>query len=152
MKTYERTRDVLDHARTFHNELRKAYQKLSSETEKERIRMLLDYVSRHEEHLEESLTAYEARASKKVLDTWFKYVPEEDKLQNVQDLKLEPDMSIDDIIDVTLRMDNCLVDLYKEMAEAAVSQEVKEVFTNLLNMVEQEKHKLVRNALHLKDI
>lgn len=151
-KTFERTQDVLDHARIFHNELRRLYEQLSTETEKERVRMLLDYLSRHEEHLEESLAAYEEGASKRVLDTWFKYVPAEDKLEKFRDVKLEPDMSVDDVVDVALRMDDCLVDLYKEMAEVAVSQEVKEVFTNLLEMEEQEKHKLVRNALQLKEI
>ena len=152
MKSFERTQDVLDHARAFHKELQRLYQQLSTETEKERVKMLLEYLSRHEEHLEQSLSAYEAGASKRVLDTWFKYVPQEDKLQKFRDVKLEPEMSVDDVIEVALQMDNCLVDFYKDMAEVAVSQEVKEVFTNLLEMEEQEKHKLVRNALQLKEI
>lgn len=152
MKTFERTQDVLDHARTFHNELRRLYEQLSTETQKERVKMLLEYLSRHEAHLEESLAAYEAGASKRVLDTWFKYVPQEDKLKEFQDVKLEPDMSIDDVVDVALRMDNCLVEFYKDMATMAVIPEVKEVFTNLLEMEEREKHKLVRDALQLKEI
>ena len=152
MKTFERTQDVLDHARTFHNELRRLYEQLSTETQKERVKMLLEYLSHHEKHLEQSLAAYEESASERVLDTWFKYVPQEDKLKEFQDVKLEPDMSIDDVVDVALRMDNCLVEFYKDMAEVAVIPEVKEVFTNLLAMEEKEKRKLVRDALRLKEI
>ncbi len=37
--------------------------------------MLLDYLSRHEKHREETLAKYEEEASKKVMETWFKYIP-----------------------------------------------------------------------------
>lgn len=152
VQTYETTRDVLDHARAFHGELGKLYERLAGEAQQERVKMLLNYLSRHEEHLEEGLAQYEEGASKRILDTWFKYVPGEDRLRECQSIQLERDMSVDDVVAVALRLDTCLLDLYKEMADTAVSQEVKDVFTNLLDMEEQEKHKLARNTLLLQDL
>ena len=152
VKTYERTQDVLDHARAFHSKLSELYENLAEEAQQERVKMLLTYLSRHEEHMEESLAGYEEGASRSILDTWFKYIPGEAKLLQCEGITLEPDMSVDDIVAAALRMDNCLVDLYKEMAATAVSQEVKEVFANLLRMEEQQQHKLVRNTLLLQDI
>ena len=152
VKTYERTQDVLDHVRAFHDDLGKRYEQLSSESQQERIKMLLNYLGRHERHLEECLADYEETASRGILETWFKFVPQEARLLKLDDMKLTPDMSVDDIVDVALRMDNCVVELYRELADISVSQQVKDVFTNLLTMEEEQKHKMIRNTLMLNDL
>ena len=152
VRTYECTRDVLDHARSFHQELHKIYQSLADEAKQARVRMLLDYLSRHEANLEANLADFEAEASNKILDTWFKFVPSETRLREIQQLQLEPEMSIPDIVNVALSLDDCLVSLYRDVAEVSVSLEVKEVFNNLLEQEEQEKHRLARNALMVEDL
>ena len=72
MKRFKQTKDVLDYARTFHRQLSEYYDSLSKLAEKQRVKMLLDYLSRHEKHLDEILADYEEDASKKVMNTWLK--------------------------------------------------------------------------------
>ncbi|MGF1612384.1 MAG: hypothetical protein ACFCVA_00340 [Gammaproteobacteria bacterium] len=152
MKTFERTQDVLDHARSFHHQVADLYQRLEDRTEKERVKLLLDYLQRHEKHLEESLSQYEEGASKRVLDTWFQYSLEQDPSDILADIELKKDMSVDDVVRLALRLDDYLIDLCKSMADRADIPELKELFTNLCELEQQEKYRLARNALRLDEM
>ena len=65
---YKKTRDILDRARTFHNNISERYRTLSVAAEKEKVKMLLDYLSRHEKNLAKSLEEYEEDASREILE------------------------------------------------------------------------------------
>ncbi len=62
--SFENFKDILDHARAFHRQLSSYYKKLGDKAERERVKMLLDYMSRHEAHLDESLKQYEEEVFK----------------------------------------------------------------------------------------
>lgn len=62
---YETAKDVLEHARDYHRILSDFYNKLGAKAQKQRAKMLLDYLSRHEKHLEDSLAEYEKEVSPK---------------------------------------------------------------------------------------
>ncbi len=152
MKTFERTRDVLDHARSFHHQVGELYQRLENRAEKERVQMLLDYLRRHERHLEESLADYEEDASKRILDTWFQYTLEEDPSNLLSEVEIKADMAVNDVVRLALRLDDYLIDLYRSMVDNTDISEVKEIFTNLLELEQQDEHQLARNALRLDEM
>jgi len=147
---YKRTKDLLDRARLFHERLGELYKRLETVSKKEQVKMLLDYMSRHEKHLTESLSKYEEEASRRVMDYWYKYTPNNKSCEHLENIELRPDMTIDDVISLAMRMDECLVELYRSVAENAESEEVKEIFNSLLEMEKQEEVELLRNALDLK--
>ena len=147
---YQRTKDILDRARLFHERLSEFYERLENVSKKEQIRMLLDYMSRHEKHLAKSLADYEKETSDRILDFWFKFTPNNKKCEQLENFELDPDMTIDDVINLVLRLDECLVELYRSVAKSAQSEEVREVFRNLLAMEKQEEVQLLKNALDLK--
>lgn len=152
MPTFEQTRDVLDHARSFHHQVAELYQRLEDRVEKERVQMLLDYLQRHEKHLEQSLADYEDEASKWILDAWFQYTLEEDPSDLLSSVEIREDMSVDDVVRLALRLDDYLIDLYRNMAERADLPEVREVFANLLELEQQDEHQIARNALRLDEM
>jgi hypothetical protein len=152
MRTFETTRDIIDLARRFHNEVSAFYERLGNQASKGRVRLLLQYMSRHEKHLEECLAEYELDASQRILETWFQYTPATTPVEHLQTIQLEPEMSIDDVVDLALRLDEYLVDLYREVANQADSREVAEVFGNLLNLEQQEEIAVTRNALSIQDL
>ena len=152
--SFETTKDVLDHVREFHHRLSEFYGGLSGNTGKERVKMLLDYLNRHEKHLEESLARYEEEVSEKILNARFQYPPPRELLNICKGAVIsgKEDLSLDGVIGIALNLDDCLIDLYKEMIKSSDLEEVKEVFNNLLEMEKREKLDLVRNALELKDL
>ena len=148
---FEQTRDILNHARDFHRQVSEFYKRLSDKAEKQRVKMLLDYMSRHESNLERSMAKYQEATSKEVLDTWFQYTHDEDTLALCRDTEFKPDMTVEEVVRVALRLDDCLIKLYREMAARTDCNEAREIFKNLLALEESEKSKLARNAQLLMD-
>jgi rubrerythrin len=149
---FQRTRDVIDHVRAFHAQVGELYRRLAEGADRERVRLLLNYMGRHEKHLEASLAAFEEQAASGLLDTWFQYDPEEETLARLTDVAVDPGMGVDDVIALAMRVDDGLIGLYEELAACALSADVKELFANLLELEKQEKSKAIRGALEMKDL
>ena len=144
---FKTIREILDYAKTYHRRLGDYYARLRDVADKERMKILLDYMSRHEAHMQKYLADYEQEAAKKVLDTWLKYSPVKAEAHSLKDIALNPDMSIEDVIKMSMKLDGCLVDIYREMAQRSPSQECKDLFNDLLEMEKQEEIKCIRDAL-----
>lgn len=149
---FNQTREVLNHARQFHRRLSAFYAELRDETDKERARTLLDYMSRHEQCLAESLTAYEEGVKNGVLDTYFKYESEASPLSKITEFRIKPDMDVDDVFAAAMHFDACLIAFYREMAQRAISSKVREVFENLLLLEQQEQIGLSKQAVGLESL
>jgi rubrerythrin len=148
---FEQTRDVLEHVRKFHLEISDLYHRLSEQSEKQRLRMLLEYMSEREKQLARALSQFEEESSRNVLDTWFQYTHDEERLQ-CPDFKLTPETSVDDVMRLGMKLAECFIELYREIAGTADSNEVRDVFRNLLERENREKLKLARNAQLLDDL
>jgi rubrerythrin len=144
---FDQTKDVLDHAREFHQKLSVFYEELKESASKERTRALLDYMSRHEQYLDDSLAQYEEQVSDNVLDTYFKYGSESTKMTAITEFEIKPEMDIEDVVAAAMHFDACLIDFYREMAQRALSDKVREVFENLLVMEEHEQIELSKQML-----
>lgn len=151
---FETTKDVLDHAREFHFQLSEFYRVLSNKSEKLRVKMLLDYMSQHEKYLEETLGRYEEEMAKKILNTWFQYPPPKGILNTCREISIEEkeEYTVDDVIEMAVKLDQCLIDLYNEMIKNTETEEMREVFTNLLEMEKRQELQFVRDAQELKDL
>ena len=149
---YEQVRDILDHAREFHKRLEEFYQNLAQNEAVARIKMLLEYLSRHEKFLEQGIANFEESASEQVLDTWFQFTQDKETLKLPEAVNIKSHMSVEDVIRMGLELDDRLIRLYKDAAENAEVPEVKDVFNNLLEMEKEEEHHLVRAALDSRDI
>ncbi len=149
---FDQTRDVLGHAREFHQKLSVFYDGLKESTSKERARALLDFMSRHEKHLADGLAQYEEQVSDNVLDTYFKYESESTGLTASADFEIKPDMDVDDVIAAAMHFDTCLVEFYREMAQRALSEKVREIFENLLEMEKHEQIELSKQTLEIRSL
>lgn len=152
MKTYKKTSEIIDFIGSFHKKMSEYYMKLNEETKKQRMKMLLDYLIEHEKQREETLANYQKEASSKVLNNWFKYVPENIPYDCFDDIVFDPEMSVDDVVINTLRLNDCLIEMYKDLIKETEVEEVKELFNSLLKRLEKEEKNLVRDATTLNDI
>jgi rubrerythrin len=148
----ETVKDIIERIRSLHNQLGWFYQTMGDAAEKERVRMLLQYLSRHERNLEQALGKYEEAASRAVLGTWFKNTPENPLQRQLDSISITADMTSDEVVRIVLALDRCLVDTFKRIADSAVAEDVKQLFHDLVAMEESEEHKLMRDALELEDV
>lgn len=144
---FETMRDVLDYAKKFHHDLAAFYAGLEQKTDKEKIRILLNYMSRHEEHLTECLNEYEADTTERMLSVWFKYTPEMPQCRCFEQVRFSSDMTVDEIVDAAKRIDECFLQLYRQMAEKAPTPETKDLFNKLLEMEQRENVLRLSHAL-----
>ncbi len=152
MKSYKQVREILAYVRLFHGQMREFYERLHKKDEQQRIKIILDFLCRHEKHREETLAQYEAETSKKILDTWFQYIPEHTVPECLEDIEIQSDMAVDDIIRMALDLNNCIIETYKALIEETDVDEVKEVFSKLLKRLESEEKNLMRDSLWLYDV
>jgi rubrerythrin len=148
--TYGTVEDLLDHVQKFHNQASQYYQELSRIADKQRVKMLLEYMSRHEKYLEECLLEYENDVPIEVLKTWSKYKPQSTYQECFEDSNLNHDMSVADVLKLSLRLDDCLINVFRKMYESTESRKIKELFNNLLNVEKHEEKSMVRESLELK--
>ena len=146
------TRDLLDQVRDFHKQLSDFYAQKADIANDERVTMLLDYMSRHEMNLEKCLAEYEVDAPGRVLDTWFRFTPDIAECKCFDRIELTPDMTIDDIIETAMWFDDCLIEVYKTMAERSVSQNVRELFDNLVQLEQNEKRSALRSTQEIEQM
>ena len=144
---FERVTDIVEHAKQFHRKLGKLYEQLADAAAKEKVRILLNYMSRHEQQLVECLAGYEKDAAAKVLGTWFKFAPAMPKCECFECVDLKPDMTVEQIIETALRVDHCLLKVDAEASEKAVVPEVKDLFSKLVEMEKKKETESLRNAL-----
>ena len=148
----ETVRDIIDRIRALHNQLSWFYETLGDAVQKERVRMLLRYIGRHERNMELALAKYQQGASRAVLNTWFKNAPENPLRTCLSNVAIVADMETDEVIRIVLAMDRCLVDAFQRIADSAVSEDVKALFQDLITLEQEEEHKLMRDALELEDV
>jgi rubrerythrin len=145
----KQVKEFLDFGKHLHAEIRKIYGELNEHAELERVKMLLDYLSRHEQHMEEALARFERNARQGILNAWLEYSPTLDVDEVLRNCKLRDGMSADEIVDAAVNFDNTLIELYREVAGKVNDATVKEVFQNLLALEEKEKIQVLRAAMSL---
>lgn len=148
----KQVRDFLEFGKHLHGEIKRFYDQANEETGSERIRMLLDYLSRHEQHLEESLSRFEKGSRSGILNAWLEYPPDLDVEAVMGRHKLAEVRSSDDLIAIALDFDETLVALYQEVSAKVGEPKLKEVFLNLLALEEKEKIQVLRAAMSFQDM
>ena len=146
---FDQTKDVLKQARKFHHKLSEFYEDLKDTTDKERTRALLDYLSRHEQYLEDCLEEFQQDVSRNVLDSYFQYGSDASNLSGISEFEIKDEMHVEDVVAAAMHFDACLIKFYREIAQKARSDKVREVFENLLVMEEHEQIELSKTTLEL---
>lgn len=139
----EQARGLIEHARVFHRELEVFYHRLENIVQKERVKMLLEYLEEHERRMGERLRVMETQLSRPVLDTWFKFSAEPHAEHLVASFKARPDMSSSEVICLALDLDEYLLKMFKEAAVRAPDEQVREAFLSLYEEGKNERAKLV---------
>ncbi len=138
--------DVVKKAETFHRDLSLFYQSRMSETHDEQIQVLLDYLSRHEAHLQHCLEEYERGTSRSVLETWFKVSPNLRAVPRVQRFRGGAKMGRDELIQLGLELDRFLISVYKELIARAISAQLRDALSDLVEMEQREEIRVMRGT------
>lgn len=149
---YQTVRDIIQHSKQLHHDLGDFYRSLEDKVELERVKMLLNYLARHEEHIEGLLNQYSLDVNQDLWGEWFQFGPDEHLEDLVKDLKFAANNNVDDVVRMALAIDDYFIELYGKLSINASSEKVKQLFDNLVQMEALEKTRTVRSALELSDM
>ena len=149
--SFKTVRDVLVLSQDIHSSASNLYEQLREQTQRERVDMLRKFLSKHEEELAQILAKVTADVSDKILDEWH-----QTELTSVAQIldgckECHPDVSVDELVNMALRVDDSLISLYKHMASESSTDEARQLFNNLVLLEENEKMKTARAALSTND-
>lgn len=149
--SFKTVRDVLVLSQDIHSSASNLYEQLREQTQRERVDMLLKFLSKHEEELAQILAKVTADVSDKILDEWH-----QTELTSVAQIldgckECHPDISVDELVNMALRVDDSLISLYKHMASESSTDDARQLFNNLVLLEENEKMKTARAALSTND-
>ncbi len=153
MHNFEQVRDVLDYGIRLHGRLTEVYDRLQQQSDQTRVKMVLEYLSRHERNREQAMQRFEDGARKNILETWLQYAPS----SNIEQLLSQcagrrSDLNVDDVIKLAMCFDDALIAIYEETARESDDPRVRALFENLAEMETHEKQRFIRDAEWVQDI
>lgn len=134
----------------FHAELRGHLEAAGYTAQDGRVRALLELAGRHEKLMELNLARYEGQGEKGVLETWLQFTPEESLRETFENTRLDPEMSMEDVVQCVIEWDQTLLDLYRQFAGATAAGRVQELFASLAEMEEAKQESLSWSLLEFQ--
>jgi rubrerythrin len=149
--SFKTVRDVLQLSQDIHKNAAVLYQQLRDQTQRERIDMLLKFLSQHEKELARTLAKVERDVSDHILNEW--HQTELTSIAKILDgcKQCHPDISLEELVGLALKVDDALISLYRHMASEASTDAARQLFNNLILLEENEKMKTARAAFSLND-
>lgn len=133
---------VLEHVEKFEDMLTEFYKKFSEESSHEGVRLLTEYMSRHSHHLKELLGEYPTEELNHILATPLPYEPHVPGCHCFEKIDLPPDPEASDVLDAAVLLDECLMQLYRQVVDKPVDQRIKELFRELIVITERDEVQL----------
>ncbi len=150
---YKTVKDILDWTAELHRQLGELAEKAADNPNRDRLKLVVDYLADHEARLKKAILDFEENTSESVLSTWFDRAPDFE----LPDLNMEAETlaNADDIehaISRVVAFHDQIVGIYNNLAEQTNNEKIRELFESLASLEEHDKLRLVRNAHHLRDM
>ena len=149
----ETLRDVLHWTQRFHRELGNCMHHCSEHNESERARLLLDYLTDHENTLVTILDGFEETANEAALNTWcIEYIHKHPILLHEKCELPFSTMNASEIIAEVCNLHEQVTDLYKYLHSRAESASARELLAQLSELELHEAMSAAQAANRLQDL
>ncbi|HNR29435.1 MAG TPA: hypothetical protein PKI11_00970 [Candidatus Hydrogenedentes bacterium] len=141
--------DLLRFTEQFHKDLADYYERLGHEMRREDVRQALDYMAHHERCLQLCFHDYEVAAPKPVTQAWLKNPPDFQYPDGLREKRVNPEMSVEEVLGLAIRFDEALIAFYQRLAEQALPGDLRAAIDAILEMEREEEKRLVRGLQDL---
>ena len=149
--SYRTVGDILEFSEGLHRHASALYERLRDDTQRERVDMMLKLLADHEQRLATALERYRDGNKAAILSEWHQFEAA-DVADIVMDAReLHMDISVTELVQLALKVDDYLISAYQQLAADASSAEVRALFEDLANLEQAEKIIAVRAALSVDD-
>lgn len=149
---YFQIKDVLNRVRDFHTSISAHIGEMPDQSNRMRVRLLLDYVAMYETCFSEVVKRYEEIGEESVLNMWIQFVPETKVNQVFEEADLSDDDSIEEVVKLVFQSHERIFEIFKHFRDASRSSQIAEFFDNLLAIQQQRDIERVRALLGMHDL
>lgn len=150
MQTYKTVAELIDFIETYHRQLKEFYRSQKKSKDPERLKMLLEHISRHEKNIQEVLQDIRQEDQDIILKTWVQFVPFTETILPPNQWT-EPEPDLDSVVQQVFELDDHLIRFYNKMLQqSGIGKPVKEFFQQLISLEEKEKTQIAQAARQIK--
>lgn len=144
--------DVLEWSRELHHQLSACLQACSEKSENARVKLLLEYLARHETTLESVIRRFEETADPGVLSTWcYEYLDCHPITKYKQCDKPFEGMTTLEIMADVIEQHKPVIELYRYLFDKADTPDTRELLEELVQLEEHEVMRMAQGANRLED-
>lgn len=136
-------KDFLAYIEECHVALADLYLRLSLEVTDEKVKLLLDFMRNKEQLSYLHLNEYVKQAPTSLLETWLDNVFDQSFPMKCQQMKIQPDLAIDDVVALAMKLDMQLIELMQTAAYNSPTIEAELALENLSDQEEETLHNVV---------
>nr|BAL54408.1 hypothetical conserved protein [uncultured Gammaproteobacteria bacterium] len=152
LRPFEQVKDVLEYGKWLHQEIKALAERIESVEQSTRLKLLLEYLKRHEENLSQALARFSEATQQKILDTWLPYPPDPKIVQKLREIAVHPNMRVEEVAKIVLQFEDALIELYRESLNEIDDPQVQEVLSNLVQLEDAEKRRFAMNLARFQEI
>ncbi|MDH4202066.1 MAG: hypothetical protein OEV87_04165 [Phycisphaerae bacterium] len=130
---------VLDHVEAFEDLLSTFYETFSRESSHEGVRLLTEYMSRHSHHMRDLLSKLPEEKVSHFLKVPISYQPHIPDCHCFERIEITPETEAAEVLDAAVLLDECLMQLYRQVVRQPVEEQIRELFEELILIVEQDE-------------
>lgn len=134
--------DILDRAQQFEQLLADYYANVSKHADREGVRLLTDYMSRHRERILAALEKLSAERIHRICSAPLRYEPQAADCRCFEGMDLSKDATAGQVLDAAVTFDECLVSLYRQVLQQPVDQEVTALVGGFLRAEQRDEIEL----------
>ncbi|MFT6986887.1 MAG: hypothetical protein ACJAT7_002737 [Psychromonas sp.] len=140
---FEPIKNFLAYVEECHLALADLYLRLSQEATDEKVKLLLDFMKNKEQLSYLHLHEYAQQAPKSILETWLDNVFDQSFPMKCRQMRLQPEIAIDDVVALAMDLDMQLIELMQTAAYSTPTIEAEIALENLSNQEEERLHQVI---------
>jgi len=149
----ETLKDVLHWTKEFHHHLSQCLSHCADKNADERAKMILSYLSDHENILAKVVAGFEASGDENALNTWCtEYIEHHPITQHVHCDAPFSELDVVRILEVINDQHQQVIELYRYLASRADIPSARELLENLKNLEEHEMMRVIQSANRFSDL
>ncbi|MFN3920290.1 MAG: hypothetical protein ACK4JF_08415 [Methylohalobius sp.] len=152
LRQFEQVRDVLEYGKLLHQEIKALAERIEDVEQSTRLKLLLEYLTRHEDDLSRALERFSQETKQRILDIWLPYPPDPKIVKKLREITIHPNMSVEEVARIVLQFEDALIELYKESLNEIDDPDVQEILANLIQLEDAEKRRFAMNLARFQEI
>jgi rubrerythrin len=152
LRQFEQVKDVLEYGKLLHQEIKALAERMEDVEQSARLKLLLEYLKRHEDELSRALARFSEQTKQRILDIWLPYPPDPKILEKLRAITIHPNMSVEEVAKIVLTFEDALIELYRESLNEIDDSEVQEMLANLVQLEDAEKRRFAMNLARFQEI